>query len=175
MLSKKRKHDDFVLTYQRTNGDMSWCTNIVIEKSKAHCLKPAVWLNDEIVNYFMSSYAPSSAKGQVWAQSSYFFSKLMEGGKYTFKNVQRWTRHIKIFELALMLIPINIKNCHWALGICNFLTKTLEYYDSMGSAESNDFFMVFMQLHFAFSSQFNVSYGHCCTHLQLFFRQCDST
>jgi hypothetical protein len=45
----------------------------------------------------------------------------------------------------------------------------------MGSAESNDFFMVFMQLHFAFSSQFNVSYGHCHTHLQLFFRQCDST
>lgn len=47
--------------------------------------------------------------GKHWFANTYFYTKLREDGKYTYKNVKRWTKKIDIFECDKMIIPINVR------------------------------------------------------------------
>lgn len=80
-------------------------SKIVIEKydipmneRKLSCLKPGVWLNDEVVNFYMcmlqerdaevcSSSNPPRKPSHFF--NSFFISKLYEGNQYNYKNVKR--------------------------------------------------------------------------------------
>ena len=77
--------------------------------------------------------------------NTFFYAKLSENS-YTYKNVKRLTKPIKlkkkgiiiqnsIFELDKIIFPVHIGGVHWCCGCINIRDKKIEYYDSMnGSA-----------------------------------------
>lgn len=130
-------------------------STILVERSRIEitsgllrCLQPREWLNDEVINFYMEllkerNQRPHSKgyRPQCAFFNTFFWTKLTLEG-YTYKNVQRWTRRSKtdIFQHDLVMIPINISNTHWALGVLNISAKSIEYWDSMGSGVSRHFF-----------------------------------
>ena len=47
--------------------------------------------------------------------NSFFMAKLLEGGSYTYKNVQNWTKKFDPFSKDKIIIPVNVNNTHWRL------------------------------------------------------------
>ena len=103
-------------------------------------LRPGVWLNDEIVNFYMSmlqerdkelvSIYPKRVPSYYF--NSYFIAKLLDEGGYKYANVKRWSSKAKIniFELNKIFFPVNIANNHWTMAIINMKKKQICYYDS---------------------------------------------
>ncbi|THD22445.1 Sentrin-specific protease 2 [Fasciola hepatica] len=65
--------------------------------------------------------------------STFFYAKLVSniGGGYS--GVRRWSRQLKLLDQDLVLIPIHDRGMHWCLACIDFRSKTITYYDSMGS------------------------------------------
>jgi Ulp1 family protease len=121
-----------------------------------HRLQKGEWLNDEIINYYLSmikersfnptkvhhsKYSPqrtSTHLPRVFTFNTFFYSLLSARG---YAGVRRWTKKAKVnlFELDRVVIPINKGGFHWILVIVNIKEKRIEYYDSMGrEGESNE-------------------------------------
>ena len=114
-----------------------------------HRLQKGEWLNDEIINYYLSMVKerslhpakvtnkknPSSNSTKplprIFAFNTFFYSLLSSRG---YAGVRRWTKKAKInvFDLDRIVIPINKGGFHWILVIINVTEKRVEYYDSMG-------------------------------------------
>ncbi len=61
-----------------------------------------------------------------------FYPKLAESGSgYTFKNVERWTRNLRVLDNDMVLVPIHCHGNHWTLAVINLLGRRFEYYDSL--------------------------------------------
>ena len=56
-------------------------------------LKNFTWLNDEVINaQLMDLYKRAKERNmKIHIFSTFFMSKLLEGEKYTYDNVRRWT------------------------------------------------------------------------------------
>ena len=117
-------------------------TTVLIDKfgidmtvAKISCLKPRTWLNDEVINFYVSmlmqDLKTSTKAREFYSFSSFFMTKVYERGQYEFNNVARWTKNIDIFGLKKVFIPINIDNEHWVLVLIDLIVKTIVYYDSM--------------------------------------------
>ena len=52
------------------------------------------------------------------------------GVQYDFNNVERWSRHINIFEYDKLFFPLNNCNTHWCLAVVFIPLKLIRYYDS---------------------------------------------
>ncbi|KAH7089005.1 hypothetical protein FB567DRAFT_522791 [Paraphoma chrysanthemicola] len=104
---------------------------------------PRAWLNDTIVNEYLSILVSHEKKkaGYAWkkggkpppihAFSSYFFSTLMSGSK----GVDRWAAKVnldgaKYLECDLILYPICYRG-HWRLLAVKPKERLIEYLDSM--------------------------------------------
>merc|ERR1719204_2112085 len=138
------KHDRAVVA-QKYNQD--------IKVSDIKCLKPGIWLNDEVMNFYMgllqdrcnmnreSADFPQDNKINALFMNTCFFHKLHNDGNYKYKNVKRWTKTSKVrqktgfkhvFELEKMMFPVHVGRLHWCVGVINFRRKRIEYYDSLG-------------------------------------------
>lgn len=77
------------------------------------------WLNDEIINFYMSLICERSKSDQsqtylkTHAFTTFFYPKLIKDG-YTM--LRRWTRKIDIFSFDLILIPLHL-GLHWTLAV----------------------------------------------------------
>jgi sentrin-specific protease 1 len=130
-----------ILQGRRTNQVLIKKFNIPMTRAKISCLRPEAWLNDEVINFCMSMLEerdiklsakyPSRKKSHYF--NSFFMEKLLGPGhkKYAYKDVQRWTNGIDIFELDKVFIPINISQTHWTLAVVFIQQKEIHYYDSM--------------------------------------------
>ena len=108
-------------------------------------LKPEQWLNDEIINKYLEllkerdtllcSKFPTRKASHFF--STHFLTLLGTGDKYSFKNVENWTKNINIFEMRRLYFPINIKNKHWVLAVVDMETKQICYYDSLKDSKLN--------------------------------------
>jgi len=109
-------------------------------------LKPGVWLNDEIVNFYM--FLLSERDRELVKRSpdrvpshffnSYFISKLLDEGRppsYNYANVKRWSTKAKIniFKMNKIYFPVNISNSHWTMAVIDVQRKEICYYDSFHS------------------------------------------
>jgi len=116
-----------------------------------HRLRKGEWLNDEIINYYLSmlrqrslnptNLVPSTHKSsssnaskplpRIFAFNTFFYSLLSSRG---YSGVKRWTKKAKInvFQQDKIMIPINKGGFHWILVVVNVTEKRIEYYDSMG-------------------------------------------
>lgn len=123
--------------------------NIEITGKELVCLRNLNWLNDETINFYMEMLGDrerrnraAASQGKVLASqrdrvhffSSFFYTKMSEGGVYTYKNVSRWAKKAKIDVLTLdkIILPVHVGHNHWCCAIINIKQRQLEYYDSLG-------------------------------------------
>ena len=89
-----------------------------VERQSLHKLQPGVWLNDEVIHYFLLMLARRDAELAAKQQpgrkrchffKSFFITKLLdEAGGYNYKNVKRWSRKVPgkdIFALDKIFFP----------------------------------------------------------------------
>lgn len=90
----------------------------------------------------LSSVGFGSEVPKITYINSFFYAKLVSikdrrAGcySYDYSRVRRWTRKDNVFAYDIMLIPINVQNIHWSLGVINFKEKTVSHLDSMGRSD----------------------------------------
>ena len=89
-----------------------------VQRQSLHKLQPGVWLNDEVIHYFLLMLARRDAELAAKQQpgrkrchffKSFFITKLLdEAGGYNYKNVKRWSRKVPgkdIFALDKIFFP----------------------------------------------------------------------
>ncbi|ESN94866.1 hypothetical protein HELRODRAFT_102896 [Helobdella robusta] len=90
------------------------------------------WLNDEVINFYMSLIVERSqldtSLPPVYAFNTFFYPKVAADGH---KSVRRWTKNVDLFGHGLILVPVHL-GVHWCLAVIDFYKKELQYYDSMG-------------------------------------------
>lgn len=106
--------------------------NISICRKDIQTLKGLNWLNDEVINFYMSMICERSkdearSLPKVHAFTTFFYPKLIKDG-YTM--LRRWTRKIDIFSFDLILVPLHL-GLHWTLAVIDFNCREIRYYDSM--------------------------------------------
>lgn len=120
------------------------CRNgMKITRNDLRLLLPGNWLNDEIINFYMSLLQQRNEKEVLESNnkiprclflSSFFYCKLLSRGQYDYAAVKRWTRNIDVFNYDKIIIPLNIKNCHWILAVIDIQGKRFICYDSIGGS-----------------------------------------
>ncbi|KAH9921976.1 cysteine proteinase [Epithele typhae] len=131
----------------RRQGTIAKCGREQVSNADILRLRPAQWLNDEIINFYgqmilaraeSSKENPSNSKvngrnGPINAHylSSFFWAKL-KGQGYQKGRLAKWTKQVDIFSKDVILIPVNHNNAHWTAAAINFRKKRIESYDSMG-------------------------------------------
>jgi sentrin-specific protease 1 len=113
-------------------------------RHKLRCLTDGIWLNDEVINFYMKLLqerdaalcASNTRRLTSHFFNSFFLPKIMENF-YTYNNVLRWTTRFNVFNMDKLYFPINIGNVHWAMAVIFMRYKTIIYYDSFrGSGET---------------------------------------
>mmetsp|Transcript_494 Transcript_494/g.1208 ORF Transcript_494/g.1208 Transcript_494/m.1208 type:complete len:503 (+) Transcript_494:82-1590(+) len=128
--------DDNKVLVQRFNVDLM--------AQQMYCLEGLQWLNDEVINFYLSLLRERSlhlvetnaTPGlSCYFHLTLFYSKLTENNKYNYKGVQRWTkrgfRKCDLFTQDIVFFPRNIGNSHWTLCVAFIKEKRVEYFDSM--------------------------------------------
>ena len=101
-------------------------------------LKTQVWLNDEVINFYMKlseerEKALSAVAGRPknLFMNTFFYSKLVDHGRgFNYSNVKKWFKGVDIFSCERIFVPINMDQ-HWSL-VCIYLsTREIHYIDSM--------------------------------------------
>lgn len=121
--------------------------NVDVTRKQLACLKPAQWLNDEVINFYCKLLEERSKKSKdapkCWFPNSFFWPKLSGAGNsnYSYKDVRRWTIKAKvdIFELDYIIFPMNIGESHWTLGAIDLKEKGFRYFDSMSCRPYKNF------------------------------------
>ena len=98
-------------------------------------LKPEVWLNDEIINFYMKLCEERERTSSVGRRSifmnTFFYSMLVDHGKgFNYANVKKWFRGVDVFNCRRIFIPINMEQ-HWSLVHIHLPTNEIQYLDSM--------------------------------------------
>jgi len=112
--------------------------NIDIKYEDLQRILPGQWLNDELINCYMSIINDESKKKEnnypkVHCFNTFFNVMLLNNGKgYSYQRVSKWTKTFDIFALDYVIIPVHVGGNHWCLGVINIRDKKIEYYDSMG-------------------------------------------
>jgi sentrin-specific protease 1 len=119
----------------------------LVRRKSMHSLRPAKWLNDEIIHYYYNMLSKRDEemfqKDSTCRRShffkSFFMTKLLNEesdtnrGQYEYKNVKRWSKKVpgkNIFKLDKLFVPININRSHWVLAEISMLEKKIEIFDS---------------------------------------------
>jgi hypothetical protein len=106
-------------------------------------LQPKGWLNDELINFYMSMITQRSAvidadgwtTGGSYAFSSHLLTKLMNvsgGGKYDYASVKKWTTRgrVKVHLLDRAYFPLHRRDdSHWCMVKVDLKRRAMEYYD----------------------------------------------
>lgn len=127
-----------------------------IQRSSMQTLRPGIWLNDEVINFFlknclsrdderMCSLDPSRKRSHFF--SSFFISTLLDElhrsdsvrGVYAYKNVTRWSKKVPggdIFNLRYIFVPVNTECVHWTLAVIFMEEKKIQYFDSLRQGQA---------------------------------------
>ncbi|CAD5206756.1 unnamed protein product [Bursaphelenchus okinawaensis] len=90
------------------------------------------WLNDEIINFYMSLIMNRAEQDtslpKTYVFNTFFYKTLSERG---FAGVKRWTRKVDVFSYDVILIPVHMGN-HWCMSMIDFTRQGIFYFDSLG-------------------------------------------
>lgn len=142
--------DKLMMSFTSSDSDHTILINkfsVEMTRSKISCLRPRVWLNDEVINFYMlmlmdrDEKLTAAAGGEEKRRTSHYFNsffiaKMLENDKYAYSNIKRWSKKFDVFAKDKIFMPINIRNTHWTLAVVFVQKKEIHYYDSMsGSGE----------------------------------------
>ncbi|CAL8285444.1 unnamed protein product [Lota lota] len=102
-------------------------------------LREGSWLNDEVINFYLSlvmerSSSQAAPGPRVYCFNTFFLPKLRggEGGQAGGHwAVKRWTKAVDLFLHDLILVPLHL-DVHWAMAVIDLRSQTVKSYDSMG-------------------------------------------
>ncbi|KAJ5690451.1 hypothetical protein N7462_004843 [Penicillium macrosclerotiorum] len=115
----------------------------LFQKDIATCIKPLAWLNDEIINSYLTvivQYLRQSTENtgpnerpRFHAFNTFFYSTLRDKG---YQGVRRWANRAKIggtglLDVDTVFIPVH-QHSHWTLMVVRPAERTIEYFDSLG-------------------------------------------
>jgi hypothetical protein len=116
------------------------------QRDIATCINHLSWLNDEIINSYLSiivhylreSTGNLNDRPLFHAFNTFFFSTLRDKG---YQGVRRWATRAKIggeslLDVDTVFIPVH-GGAHWTLMVVRPMERTIEYFDSMGSRGAN--------------------------------------
>ena len=111
--------------------------NIDFKVSDFKRLEEGTWLNDECINLWINLLIERRTLrcgelNDIYAFNSFFMANLMDTGTYNFENVTRWTKKVNILSFRKILVPININNTHWVLGVVVVEVREVHIFDSLG-------------------------------------------
>ncbi|XP_062503900.1 sentrin-specific protease 1-like [Corticium candelabrum] len=104
------------------------------------------WLNDSFIEAYLCFLKSHSGKDlqknrnlkNFEVLSTHFFTTIRNKG---IKSVDSWYKKADIFDVKLLIVPINEGNIHWTLLVVNNREKTMTYYDSIrGLYDATDSF-----------------------------------
>ncbi|KAJ5587166.1 uncharacterized protein N7459_002931 [Penicillium hispanicum] len=111
------------------------------QKDIATCVRPLAWLNDEIINayltvlvqYLRQSTGNATGRPRFHAFNSFFYSTLRDKG---YPGVRRWANRAKIggeglLDVDTVFVPVH-ESSHWTLMVVRPIDRTIEYFDSLG-------------------------------------------
>jgi Ulp1 family protease len=155
-----------LLNRPETNDVLIDKFNIDMTVAKIRCLRPRTWLNDEVINFYLSMLQSdfnqcAVGQGKIYSFSTFFMVRLLENNTYKYANVARWTKRVDIFSFEKVFIPINIKNMHWTLIVIDFTMKTIIYYDALRGNGVN-WITPAIKVIYLNSILFNLSYYYLC-------------
>ncbi|KAH3665470.1 hypothetical protein OGAPHI_003654 [Ogataea philodendri] len=108
--------------------------NIDIYTRDLKTLADRKWLNDNVIDFYMSLICERAKNDpslpQIHIFSTHFYTNLSTKG---YSSVKRWTKRAKVdvTKLDYIFVPINLNQSHWALGVINNKEKAFQYYDSL--------------------------------------------
>ncbi|XP_053568827.1 sentrin-specific protease 2 [Bombina bombina] len=120
-----------VLGHGDADDVLSSAFKLKITRQDFWTLKNKHWLNDEIINFYVSLLVERSKQNglpKLHSFSTFFYQKLLSGG---YQAVRRWTKCVNLFEKDIILLPVHL-DVHWSLLVCDLRKKTIKYYDSVG-------------------------------------------
>lgn len=102
-------------------------------------IAPKEWLNDEIICFYLELLKQRDKelclRDPARRPSSFltttFYTKLMEGNRFSYDLVKRWTRDVNVFALDKLFIPCHIMTCHWILCVVFVSEGVVRVYDSL--------------------------------------------
>ncbi|KAL7539154.1 hypothetical protein ACHAXR_009074, partial [Thalassiosira sp. AJA248-18] len=126
-----------------------------VQRGSLQTLNPGVWLNDEILNFFIQQClakrdeklcANEPGRKRSHFFSSFFIQKMFDeknnnkklNGQYNYNNVKAWSTKVPgedIFNLKYLVCPINRDNQHWTSAVIFMEEKRIQYYDSLGCTD----------------------------------------
>lgn len=121
-----------VLDALNTRGSNVACKikRVEVTNDDLRTLNPGAWLNDNVIDAFLSALTETSTETKSFAFSTHFFSRLENDG---YKAVRRWAirQKVDVFKMDKVLVPINRGNTHWILGCIDNKNKEINVYDSL--------------------------------------------
>jgi len=108
--------------------------NIRIKRMNYVRLRNGMWLDDEIINFFLNLLHRKNSN--VYNFSTFFMDKLLgkKHNNFNYSEVKRWASKLNLLNLNHLFIPININNTHWSLVVVHPQQLKITYYDSMVSS-----------------------------------------
>jgi Ulp1 family protease len=116
-----------------------------------HTLKPEQWLDDEIINGYLTllsndkmiQYDAGSIPRPSMHMPTHFYTQLTNNKDanllqqgYQYGNVLRWGTCLSplfnVFLMELLFIPLHINDSHWAAITVDNTKHTITYLDSLG-------------------------------------------
>ncbi|CAJ0935937.1 unnamed protein product, partial [Mesorhabditis belari] len=119
---------------------MGKCFGVEIMRKDLLTLRPSQWLNDEVINAFLSLLVDRSEKSSKYPKAytfNTFFYKNIRDPNKGYKSVARWTRKVDIFAKEVVFVPVHL-DVHWCMAIINMIEQKIEYYDSMAGYSDSD-------------------------------------
>lgn len=130
-------------TPQRTVVAKSLSGDNLCQEDIATCVKPLAWLNDEIINSYMTvliqylrlstGNMAQNERPRFHAFNSFFYSTLRDKG---YQGVRRWANRARIggeglLDVDTVFVPVH-QSSHWTLLVVRPVDRTVEYFDSLG-------------------------------------------
>uniref|UniRef100_A0A8C7GEF0 Ubiquitin-like protease family profile domain-containing protein n=1 Tax=Oncorhynchus kisutch TaxID=8019 RepID=A0A8C7GEF0_ONCKI len=112
------------LSQRDPNLVLSSAFKLCITQRDLASLQEGSWLNDEVINFYLSLVMiHSSSAGQglkVYSFSTFFFPKLHGGGH---SAVKRWTKAVDLFQYDIILVPLHL-GVHCPLPVIIWFDKS---------------------------------------------------
>jgi sentrin-specific protease 1 len=136
------------------------------QKPAFSCLREECWLNDLVIDGYMSNLERESNIGpkpaKLFCFSSHFWTKLSSGDKceYNYSAVSRWTRRkqVSMWTSNWVIIPVLVRKSHWCLVVVDMRSRKIQYLDSLGGYDSQvvEFVCRYM------ADEHEDKFGDCC-------------